>query len=118
MTTPFYPRYLLPALICVGFTGCDQMKETQARRGELRDRSEALIQETALLDPKIQAAKSTLPATLHNVQAATFHADKLDKDYQSMADQLNQAIKQYSASEAALKALQAEVETMRSQVAK
>lgn len=92
------------------------MQETQARSGELRERSESLIQEVAELEPKVQAIRSTLPGTLHTVQAAAFEADKLEKNFEAQEAALRAAVEKYTATEAALKALQAELAAMRSAV--
>ncbi len=99
---------------CLGGSSCEKMQEAQARSGELKERSESLIQEVADLEPKVQAIRSTLPGTLHTVQAAAFQADKLDKDFQEQEAALRAAVQKYAATEEALKALQAELAAMRS----
>ncbi|MES2734771.1 MAG: hypothetical protein V4672_00540 [Verrucomicrobiota bacterium] len=96
--------------------GCKdlQFTKTQAERNEVQAKIATLTSQSNELDQQIQTLRQVVPPGLASTAAANQQADKLAKELSLQEQELLKVIKNYEATDAALKAQQQELESLRS----
>jgi outer membrane murein-binding lipoprotein Lpp len=107
---------LLGVCVCPILVGCKdlQLTKTQAERNEIQAKISSLTSQSNELNQQIQTFRQVVPPGLASAAAANQQADKLAKELSLQEQELLKVIKSYEATDAALKAQQQELESLRS----
>lgn len=111
---PFFARFAC-VLLSLSVVSCKDFNynQVQAQKRELQTKMADLSAESYELDQKLQALKEKLPPSLATAQLASKQVGLLEQNLKISEQELTKAIKSYEATDAAVKALEAELVSLR-----